>query len=182
MGLATKCLSCYGSGKSWQDGPCRRCGGSGAVAPYRVSINLTDGEALGWNVMESSPKYRDDGCCSSCNQKLTGRKTSFCSKDCERGYMWRVWKGARWQKRAVAHRDGSACRCCGEVHESPIRPGGKPYPNYSELEMDHIIPLHRGGSEKPENCQMLCEKCHASKTRREAVSRGRDRATTKGGK
>jgi 5-methylcytosine-specific restriction endonuclease McrA len=53
------------------------------------------------------------------------------------------------------------------VYESPIRPGGKPYPNYSELELDHKRALHQGGDESPENCQLLCCGCHKEKTKRE---------------
>ena len=34
-------------------------------------------------------------------------------------------------------------------------------------EMDHIIPLHLGGSDKLENLQMLCKQCHYEKTEKE---------------
>lgn len=170
MGYHSRCTVCYGS--AWYtniDGtPCRRCGGTGNIKPYRRALTLEEGAKLGWNEMDSSPRYCDDGCCAVCNTKLTGRKRTFCSKDCWRGYLWRVWKGAHWQKRAIAHRDGAACRGCGELHESPIRPGGKPYPHYSELQLDHIRPFHRGGDESPGNCQLLCEACHGNKTRSEA--------------
>lgn len=175
MGYHSRCTSCYGSGRSFRltrggkdvACACQRCGGTGVIKAYRRAINLVEGHALGWNEMESSPQYRDDGCCVSCNKKLTGRRRTFCSEDCRRGYLFRVWKGAHWQKRAVAHRDGAACRDCGEVFESPILDGGKPYPDYSSLQLDHIKALHRGGTEHPDNCQLLCEKCHAAKTKRE---------------
>lgn len=179
MGYIDKCPTCYGSGKSfaydkatdsYPECACRRCGGSGKVAPYRVSIGLSEGASLGWNEMESSPRYGDEGCCVACNSLLPKRKRSFCGPSCKRGYLWRVWKGARWQKRAVACRDGSACKACGEVFESPIRPGGKPYPDYAMLELDHIRPLHRGGNESPANCQLLCIPCHREKTQRERRS------------
>lgn len=184
MGYKDRCLSCYGSGKLWQydsakdlvECQCRKCGGSGKQKPYRRTITITEGDSLGWNTMESSPKYHDDGCCASCNTKLSGRRRTFCSDDCKRGYLWRVWKGAHWQKRAIAHRDGSACAACGEVHESPIRPGGKPYPEYSELQLDHKKALYLGGTEQPENCQLLCEECHKKKTKRERSNLPRDAA------
>lgn len=177
MGYHTRCTSCYGTKEVWAKSapgcegfttkPCPKCAGTGHVKGYRRALNLTEGAALGWNDMDSSPQYRDDKCCVSCNQPLTGRKRSFCGNDCRSGYVWRVWRGAHWQKRAVANRDGAACRSCGEVFESPIRDGGKPYPDYTSLELDHVKPLHLGGTESPANCQLLCAKCHRAKTARE---------------
>lgn len=34
---------------------------------------------------------------------------------------------------------------------------------------DHRVPLHRGGSNAIENCQILCVECHAQKTQMELV-------------
>ena len=31
-------------------------------------------------------------------------------------------------------------------------------------ELDHIVPLHKGGSDEPENWQGLCNECHRDKT------------------
>jgi 5-methylcytosine-specific restriction protein A len=31
-------------------------------------------------------------------------------------------------------------------------------------EVDHIVPLHQGGDESPENRQSLCDECHEIKT------------------
>ena len=31
-------------------------------------------------------------------------------------------------------------------------------------EVDHIVPLHRGGTDDPDNLQGLCKPCHAIKT------------------
>lgn len=43
-------------------------------------------------------------------------------------------------------------------------------------EVDHILPLHRGGDDAPHNLQPLCHDCHASKS---AMERGgRRRAAT----
>ena len=178
MSYHTKCTKCYGRGTTLffskdgdsAEGLCNRCGGTGKIKPYRKAITLQEGAGIGWNEMESSPRYCDDKCCVACNKPLPKRR-SFCSDGCKRGYLWRVWKGAHWQKRAIAHRDGAACKACGEVFESPIRDGGKPYPDYSSLQLDHIKALHLGGDESPSNCQMLCIPCHAAKTKRERVSR-----------
>lgn len=57
------------------------------------------------------------------------------------------------------------CAGCGRVVEFP---GG--------FQLDHIVPLHQGGSDDEANCQLLCVHyidgrdvgCHAQKTAREA--------------
>lgn len=167
MGYHTKCQRCYGDGKTWQGEPCDKCGASGQVKPYRRALTKRQSSEIGWDDLSSVVEFRDKKCCLSCNKPLPGRKTSYCCGSCQSGYICRVWKAAHWQKRAIANRDGAACRGCGTVHESPIRPGGKPYPDFSQLQLDHVRALHLGGDESPTNCQLLCEACHRSKTTRE---------------
>lgn len=54
----------------------------------------------------------------------------------------------------IALRDGFTCQECGRVTE--------------EGEVDHRIPLAKGGAEDDLNCQWLCaEPCHRNKTVRE---------------
>lgn len=38
-------------------------------------------------------------------------------------------------------------------------------------ELDHIHPLHLGGTNNVDNLQVLCPNCHALKTQKEAMSR-----------
>ncbi len=40
-------------------------------------------------------------------------------------------------------------------------------------EVDHIIPLHQGGTDDPANLQALCHDCHAEKTATEQGKRTR---------
>lgn len=37
----------------------------------------------------------------------------------------------------------------------------------SELEIDHIIPVHRGGENERHNLQIICKTCHKKKTKAE---------------
>lgn len=41
----------------------------------------------------------------------------------------------------------------------------------STAQVDHIHPLHAGGSNHPSNLQVLCVECHARKTQEEAAMR-----------
>ena len=54
-------------------------------------------------------------------------------------------------------RDEYTCQDCGRVT--------------TELEVDHIVPLHLGGAESDENRLSRCVACHARKT--EAEEKGR---------
>ncbi len=54
-------------------------------------------------------------------------------------------------RRAVLARDQYRCRSCG---------------SQSYLELDHIIPLSRGGATSYENLQVLCRYCNLSKGNR----------------
>lgn len=38
-------------------------------------------------------------------------------------------------------------------------------------EVDHIVPLHKGGEDHVDNCQALHRTCHAEKTQREEIER-----------
>ncbi|MFI5802963.1 HNH endonuclease [Streptomyces sp. NPDC051561] len=58
-----------------------------------------------------------------------------------------VWQ-RRIKPRALA-RDGWACVACG---------------SREALEVDHIIPIAKGGEWSLENAQTLCQPCHRSKT------------------
>jgi 5-methylcytosine-specific restriction endonuclease McrA len=42
-------------------------------------------------------------------------------------------------------------------------------------EVDHIVPLSRGGTDALENLQSLCAQCHEAKTRRDMGWRDRPR-------
>jgi len=41
----------------------------------------------------------------------------------------------------------------------------------STWQVDHFVPLHKGGSNEWENLQVLCPNCHADKTQLEAIER-----------
>ena len=55
----------------------------------------------------------------------------------------------------VAQEQDWLCATCGGIF-----PWGR-------LELDHVVPLNRGGSNDRSNLQILCTACHAAKTDRE---------------
>lgn len=65
-------------------------------------------------------------------------------------------------------RDGPNCKGCGKLID--ITPG-TPDP----FELDHTVPLWKGGKDADHNRQCLCPDCHAAKTAREAQERAGNR-------
>lgn len=62
-------------------------------------------------------------------------------------------RGGTWTRTAKHHKAvHPRCAVCGAI---------------AGLETDHIIPLHRGGTNDWSNLQSLCQECHATKTARE---------------
>jgi len=47
-------------------------------------------------------------------------------------------------------------------------------------EVDHIQPLHKGGTDEPDNLQGLCRDCHADKTRQDLGQKDRARFDASG--
>ncbi len=70
-------------------------------------------------------------------------------------------------KGAVARRDRYTCQDCGDcfgrtrrkVYDRGLRRGRGGY-RWESLEVHHIIPRARGGSDHPANLKALCPKCH----------------------
>jgi 5-methylcytosine-specific restriction endonuclease McrA len=70
-------------------------------------------------------------------------------------------RGSGWMKarEVVFKRDRMQCRAC----DAPLLP--------NQGQVDHVIPLEQGGSNGPENLQLLCVNCHDEKTKRENKAR-----------
>lgn len=69
----------------------------------------------------------------------------------------RPWKRKRMM---VLERDGYLCvECAKQGRVTPAR------------DVDHVVPLHLGGSDNVENLQALCQECHAMKSADEEKER-----------
>jgi 5-methylcytosine-specific restriction endonuclease McrA len=66
------------------------------------------------------------------------------------------------QRRQIAKRQNWLCagQQCREAQNTQ---------ELQEYDIDHIIPLHLGGSEDPDNLQALCPGCHRRKTDQERI-------------
>ena len=62
------------------------------------------------------------------------------------------WRLDRRDRFLVTHRDGFACRYCGS------RPGS------DLLEVDHLVPRTRNGTDFPENLVTACKTCNGRKS------------------
>ena len=63
--------------------------------------------------------------------------------------------------RAILVKQGWRCACCGEFLDQ------------FKFTFDHILPLHLGGKDEPENLQALKRGHHAKKTHKEASARAK---------
>jgi len=75
---------------------------------------------------------------------------------CKRGY------DRQWRKRRLLFLNEHPC-CIHCQKKGFYEPA---------TEVDHIKPLHAGGSNEDNNLQPLCHSCHSSKTARENASGG----------
>jgi len=63
-------------------------------------------------------------------------------------------------------RDNFTCKNCGLIFIEPEKWDKKSaiHNGFMYLEIDHIIPLSKNGSDKIENKQCLCQKCNNKKS------------------
>jgi len=118
------------------------------------------------------------GYCQWCGKSLAGtRSRRFCPpvktddwpyKNYECAMTWRIfWQSTAAFKKAVMIRDNFTCQLCGTVCVAENKHGVK-IPELGKIEIDHIVPVAKGGNADLSNLQTLCKKCNRSKgTKRE---------------
>lgn len=108
------------------------------------------------------------------NTFIPGLKTRFCSPECRLAERYRLSAGNCHKRRAkkygceyekfdkidVFNRDGWRCRLCNVV--TPRENMGKHVDNAPQL--DHIVPMVKGGGHTLTNTQCLCMRCNLTKS------------------
>lgn len=97
------------------------------------------------------------GFCFWCGKQLPKRLRHYCSGKCSYSYYSHFnWNDVR---EAILIRDNYHCQSCKDQF------------NYSDLDVDHIKPIHLGGEYWDySNLQSLCKKCHHDKSGKEMKS------------
>lgn len=143
------------------DPQCLRTYESRRVAKY------TENKALRIN---GPKKLLVCGCCNKEFKQRIRNQKMFCSQRCAnkaahraRKAMERASKKARTAERfdpvKVLRRDNWICQCCGA--ETPEAKRGTHEANAPEL--DHAIPLSKGGPHTQDNTRCLCRQCNIAK-------------------
>lgn len=113
------------------------------------------------------------GACAKCGEKFTrrcplGSETKFCSSRCK---GWKAKDRSRRRqlerdafvstvdRRTIFDRDGWVCQLCME----PVDPARK-WPDLMSASLDHIVPLAKGGTHEPDNCQLAHFLCNSRKS------------------
>ena len=112
--------------------------------------------------------------CTVCNKTVWREsqlnKRRFCSKSCKKdagrihsGNRRRLLQersfGAVITLRKLFIKDGKRCKSCGTIC---VKPEGYNQPN--EANIDHIMPLSKGGLHTWSNVQLLCRTCNMAKS------------------
>lgn len=131
------------------------------------------GEAWATRIVNAGRKMVLARDCSACGGTFVAgygdKRRSFCSADCAARVNRRIAKARRRVRIGVQRerfdpleifdRDGWRCRHCHR--ETPKRMRGTNAQNAPEL--DHIVPLSKGGSHTRGNTQLLCRECNGHK-------------------
>ncbi len=158
---------------------CTFCGALFYSASRRASCSTACDKALARRYARTSKinsKPRISRTCQRCRATFTppygSKRRTYCSRKCSRAAAKRGGKSNESRARragvpldysvdriAVFNRDGWRCQICG--CSAPKRLNGTVHPNAPEL--DHIVPISRGGGHVWSNVQCACRSCNQSK-------------------
>jgi HNH endonuclease len=161
---------------------CKQCGGSVAVDAKRYRFCSEDCAKKNVAERKLSAKLQERGLaewpekdCQECGDKFVAipcsdKERRFCSRKCGKKNGLRIKSKKRrarmftlayfeFSPMEIYRRDGWKCTVCGvDTPETALGTGADDEPN-----MDHIVPLSRGGDHHPANTRCLCRKCNIDK-------------------
>ena len=99
-------------------------------------------------------------CSAACRKKTENAKADRRARRQARKAMLRQTDALIFDPIAILERDGWCCQICGVKTPKKLRRTFKP----NAPEVDHIVPVAKGGPTTPENLQCACRRCNAKKT------------------
>lgn len=114
-------------------------------------------------------------CACGCGQKLKGRRRRWATDECHR-FSIKVLMIISGEKEIISGiirelQGGYKCFICGDTDSDLWKKHSRGENGYEKessvrLELDHIIPVHKGGGcSWLGNYQIICNPCHKKKTR-----------------
>lgn len=92
---------------------------------------------------------------------VSWKHKAFCSAPCRKGtFVGKRRPLPKKTRAAVFARDGRICKRCGWTEWAP---GEAPPGVWRQLEIDHVYPVARGGTDDLDNLQVLCSRCNQQK-------------------
>lgn len=145
------------------------------LAQLKRIIALLKGFESALKQAQTPPKF-----CKECGCKLPKRRHKFCSNECSRKAYRRTEafkelrragkrlrrarkrgaKGKCFTYVSIFNRDGWTCQLCHRPTPKELRGTQNP----AAPELDHIVPLSKGGKHIPSNVQCLCRECNEYKS------------------
>ena len=120
--------------------------------------------------LESIPAKRNaEGIliCLNCDKPLPSRRRKYCCDECSE--EWLCKHSHQAMRLRLIQKRGACCQKCGK--QIVIDENGIHVTDFSDIVMDHIIPISLGGLEFEEgNLQLLCSACNKIKTALDAKS------------
>jgi hypothetical protein len=128
----------------------------------KTSWQITCSYQCGYTHQNSKkPKRQNLGNCKRCDKSLIGKKSHamYCSKTCKSmDHTYKHRAKTRMvgvtRRMEIIERDDSTCYICNTSV------------NFNEIELDHLIPVSKGGNSSNENVAVSCMKCNRSRGNR----------------
>lgn len=171
----------------WQDKTCAECG---KVFRTRNDSRYCSGECWGTVCSRERRAERPIYHCKKCGKEFYRQKRPeatfiYCSRECAgngevgKAKTPRNWMAGNYRKRAkvngveyqtidvmaVLERDGWRCQMCGK--DTPRKYRGTTRHNAPEI--DHQVPISRGGGHTWDNVQCACRGCNAKKSNKSSA-------------
>lgn len=148
------CASCASPISAKRAGTTGKCGGCNSFIYGRLKGHATWVEhSCGYCGISYSGQVRNSYCTETCRRSANNEKRDIIRR------MDAANDNVASHGVDVLERAGWRCEACGIDTPKELR--GKAHPQAPEV--DHIVPLARGGKHELSNLQCLCKRCNISK-------------------